>query len=176
VARKETAFNGEFSYRQLAEIGRNLAANADKEKIGYYLDMMKSDDSVAVQRASAIISNASDIEVQLFSEYIPDFVEILKSNSHRSAPRAIFRILERFHSISEEWLGQLIDISFQYLNDSEKSIAEKVFAMTVIANQIETYPDLKHELEASFTAQIQTGSAGFKNRARKIAAKYGLNL
>ena len=176
MSKKESAFNGEFSYRQLAEQGRNMVTAGDKEKIKHYINLMKSDDSVSVQRASAIISNASDVNAHLFAEFVPDFLEILENNVHRSAPRAVFRILERVQSIPEDWLGPLIDISFRYLNDSEKSIAEKVFAMTVIANQIENYPDLKHELGATLSAQMQTGSAGFKSRARKIAAKYGIDL
>lgn len=173
---KESAFGGKYSYRDLSNIGRRLGRSRQRDELKHYVDQMKSDDSVEVQRASAVVSNASDIEVELFQEFIPDFIQILEKNSHRSAPRAIFRILEKIQSISDDTLGPIIDISFRYLNNPKKSIAEKVFAMTVIANQIDKYPDLRHELEASLSAQIKTGSAGFKSRAGKIAKAYDLNL
>lgn len=175
-AKKETAFGGEQSYRELAEHGRALAASEDIREIADLLNKMKGKEVIEVQRSSAMIANASDVNLPLFHKFIPQLIEILKNNTHRSAPRIAFRILEKLSSIPEEHLGELVDLSFRYLNSSGTSIAEKVFAMTVIANQIDTYPDIRHELEASLSAQIRTGSAGFRNRATKIAAKYGLKL
>jgi hypothetical protein len=133
-------------------------------------------DSIDVQRSAAIIANASDESVEIFRDFVPDLIEILQENAHRSASRIAFRVLEKLPNIPEKHLGNLVDLAFKYLNTPTTSIAEKVFAMTVIANQIAHYPDLKYELEASLAAQIKTGSAGFKNRAGKIASRYGLKL
>jgi hypothetical protein len=174
--KKETAFGGELSYRELAEIGHKIGSTADAKQISIHLNKMKGDETIEVQRSAAIIANASDINTEIFRDFISDLIQILKINAHRSAPRIAFRILEKIQDIPEAHLGELVDLSFKYLNKSSTSIAEKVFAMTVIANQIEHYPDLKYELEASLSAQVKTGSAGFRNRAGKIAAKYGLKL
>jgi len=176
VKKKETAFGGELSYRDLAEIGHRIGSSADTDLVVFHLNKMKGKDTIEVQRSSAIIANASDKSVEIFREFIPDLIQILRENVHRSAPRIAFRILEKIKDIPEKHLGELVDISFKYLNKSDTSIAEKVFAMTVIANQITHYPDLKYELEASLAAQVKTGSAGFRNRAGKIAAKYRLKL
>lgn len=137
---------------------------------------MKGDDIIEVQRSVAIVANASDINVEIFRDFISDLIQILRNNAHRSAPRISFRILEKIRDIPDAHLGELVDLSFKYLNKSSTSIAEKVFAMTVISNQIEHYPDLKYELEATLSAQVKIGSAGFRNRAGKIAAKYELKL
>lgn len=176
MAKKEAAFNSELTYSDLAEIGRKIARSKDFPAIRSYLKEMKSSDKVAVQRSSAIISNAADIRIDIYESFIPDFIEILRNNIHQSAPRTVFRILEKQTEIPEQHLGEIIDLSFEYLNKPDVSIAEKVFAMTVIANQLKNYPDLKHELQATLSAQFSTGSAGFKSRAGKIAAKYELDL
>lgn len=176
MAKKETAFTSSISYRELAQIGRKLAQSKNTKEIASYLRDMKSDDVIAVQRSAAVIANASDIDTELFKDFIADFIQIIERNAHRSAPRTIFRILEKLDHIPEDSLGPVVDISFRYLNDPKKSIAEKVFAMTVIANQLNRFPELKYELEASLSAQFHTGSAGFKSRANNIAAKYDLKL
>ena len=174
--KKETAFGGELSYGDLAKIGHRIGSSKDISQVAFYLNKMKGEDSIEVQRSAAIIANASDESVDIFQEFVPDLIHILRENVHRSAPRVTFRILEKIKDVPEQYLGELVDISFKYLNKSDTSIAEKVFAMTVIANQIEHYPDLKYELEASLSAQVKTGSAGFRSRAARIATKYGLEL
>jgi hypothetical protein len=176
MAKKETAFGGSISYTELTEIGKKLGENPDIELIREQLQLMAAQDTVQSQRAAAIIFHCADVNPKIFERFMPEMLAVLEKPIHDSGPRTIFRILESELNIDEAYAGKLIDLAFKYLQDPKSAIAIKVFSMTFIANQLLTYPDLKHELESTLSAQMELGSAGFRNRASKLAEKFGLDI
>ncbi|MCK5279227.1 MAG: hypothetical protein KAQ62_19445, partial [Cyclobacteriaceae bacterium] len=54
------------------------------------------------------------------------------------------------------------------LNSGKEPVAVKVFAMTVLFNIVQVYPELSEELEISIEEQMPFCSAGFKSRGRKV--------
>lgn len=176
MTKKETAFNTDITYRDLAILGKKIGSNSDSGSISNHLEKMKSNDSIEAQRSAAIMSNTADINPELFIPFVPELIGMLGTESHRAVSRIALRILEKNLPIPNENLGTLIDKCFKYLNNAKYSIAEKVFAMSIIAEQALTFPELKIELEASLQSQYENASPGVKSRAKKIAKRLKLKI
>lgn len=71
----------------------------------------------------------------------------------------------------EELEGELVELMFSYLNDSNSDIAVKVFSMQALANICNKYPELSQELISSIENQYEHGTAAFKSRANKLVPK-----
>ena len=67
--------------------------------------------------------------------------------------------------------GELVELLFDYLNDSNSDIAAKVFAMQALSNICLKYPELSNELIASIESQYEMGTAAFKLRANRLLPK-----
>jgi hypothetical protein len=172
---KQTAFGGENDYRDFKSEGARIANVRDTIKLKKWVKKLNSTDSVLVQQAAAVCYAISDISPNLFKPFQAELVEVLKKNIHPAGPRFTYRLLSDIQ-IDEEYQGIIIDLSFKSLLDSSSPIAIQVYAMTVIANQMKQYPELGVELEAAIQFRFNKGSAGFKNRAMKIAKLYRLKI
>ena len=93
--------------------------------------------------------------------------QLLSQERHDAVHRNILRILEDI-PIPEDIEGALYDNCFQLLNNPDRAIAIRVFAMTVAFRIAKKYPDLLDELRLSIQLHYPYGSAGFKSRAGKI--------
>jgi hypothetical protein len=81
--------------------------------------------------------------------------------------RNTLRILQ-YVSIPKKQHDAAVDLCFQYLENRKEAVAIQVFAMTVLANIVKEYPELKKELILLLEDRIENSSAGFRSRARKI--------
>ncbi|MCZ4408399.1 hypothetical protein O3Q51_06240 [Cryomorphaceae bacterium 1068] len=172
---KQTAFGGDNNFQDFKSEGVRIVNEADTEKLMEWLDKLRSDESIEVQQAAAVCHAISDVSPTLFEQFQKELIEVIRKNVHTAGPRFTYRVLAEI-LIDEENLGEVIDLSFESLKDSHSPIAIQVFSMTVIANQMKRYPELGVELEAAIQFRFNTGSAGFKNRALKIAKAYGLKI
>lgn len=172
---KKTAFGGKNDYRVFKAEGTRIANTVDLVQLEQWIKKLNSEDSVVVQQAAAVCYAVGDISPGLFRKYQEVLIEVLKKNVHPAGPRFTFRLLTEI-PIDEEYKGVIIDLSFKSLLNPSSPVAIKVFAMTVIANQLKQYPDLGAELEAALQLSYSNGSAGFKNRAIKIANAHGLKI
>jgi hypothetical protein len=171
----KTAFGGDNNYQDFKAEGVRIANESDSLRLKEWLEKLRSEESVMVQQAAAVCHAISDVSSQLFEAFQKELIEVLKKNVHPAGPRFTYRVLAEL-PIDEEYLGEVINLSFESLMDPSSPIAIQVFAMTVIANQIIQYPELSMELEAALQFRFSNGSAGFKNRAMKIAKTYGLKI
>lgn len=172
---KKTAFGGNNNYNDFKSEGGRIAKENDTFELKKWILLLDSDDPISVQQASAVCYAISDISPNMFRSYQKELIEVLKRNVHPSGPRFTYRVLAEI-SIDNKYQGEIIDLSFKSLMDSSSSIAVQVFAMTVIANLLDQYPELSRELEAALQFKFNIGSPGFKNRALKIARGYGLKI
>lgn len=175
MAKKETAFGAEKNYRDYAQVGKELGRSRDIDAIREHVQTVLGDNIPESQRSAAILQHCSDVDVSLFEPFFPELFQILESPIHPSGPRITFRILEKI-SIPEEHLGRAVDLSFQYLTDHNSAVAEKAFAMGVIAGQLDRFPELKNEFALICEGLYPTGSAGVKSRIRNINKRKGLGL
>lgn len=99
------------------------------------------------------------------------FVNLLV-NKHTSKP--IIRNLVRFMQeveIPEKYHGKVTDCCFVLVNNPQEDIAIRAFAMTVLGNMVDIYPELANELKISIQELLPYASPGLKNRAGKILSK-----
>ena len=123
------------------------------------------------QRASWPISFIAQKRASIMSKVIPQLTkELEKEEQHPAIYRNILRTFQ-YLSFPEDQEGRILNRSFELLNDIDQPIAVKVFAMTVISNLAEKYPDIKPELRVSIEALLPNGSPGIKSRGKKLLKK-----
>ncbi len=64
-----------------------------------------------------------------------------------------------------------VDKCFEYLENRKEAIAIQVFAMTILSNIANSYPELKKELRILIEDRMEQASAGFRSRGKKILKK-----
>ncbi len=172
---KETAFGSEKGYRDYGKIGKDLGLRNDVEGIRQILTTMYGPDPVAAQRSAAIVQHCSDANPTLFESLFDEMIKVLEAPSHSSGLRVVYRALEKLE-IPDDYQGPIIDSAFNHLMDPKTPIAGKVFSMSVIANHLDRYPELKSEFGLILSDLYPLGSAGVKARIRSINNKMRLEL
>jgi len=122
-------------------------------------------------RASWVLSYIACDYPPLLAKHWTHFVKVL---IHSSTPSPIIRNLVRFMQevkIPEKHQGIIINRCFELVNNPQQDIAIRAFALTVIANHLQAYPEIAGELKLSIEELLPYASAGLKNRAGKILNK-----
>ena len=105
---------------------------------------------------------------ELIKPHLKKIIYNLKAPGiHDAVKRNTVRFLQ-FIEIPKSLHGITLDICFGFLQDKKEPIAIKVFSMTVVANLVKIYPELKGELMAIIEDQMPYGSAGYVSRGKKI--------
>jgi hypothetical protein len=96
------------------------------------------------------------------------FVNLL-ANKNTSSPikRNLVRFMQEVE-IPEKHHGKITNRCFELVNDPQEDIAIRAFAMTVLGNLVDKYPEIGNELKLSIEELLPYASAGLKNRAGKI--------
>ncbi len=175
MAKKETAFGSDKSYRDYVEQGKRIGQSGNQEEIREHLETMLGPDIPQAQRSSAIMQHCSDVDITVFEPVVEGLIKVLENPVHNSGPRAVFRILERLQ-IDDAHLGTVVDLAFTYLTNHQSAIAEKAFAMGTIAKQLKHFPELKNELAIVCADLYPNGSAGIKSRIRAINKRHNLEI
>jgi hypothetical protein len=102
--------------------------------------------------------------------YLEQLLTILPGIRHDGIKRHMMKILT-FQQIPEKYLGNLIDLCFEWMQKAELPVAVKVHSMQVIFNTLHLYPELKDEFIAVVEDQVPKNSVGFKSRARRLIAR-----
>ena len=107
----------------------------------------------------------------LAKPYMRKFIGLLKnSNAHPAVRRNIVRLLQ-FTDIPKKFQGQLMDLCFQFVQSPAEAIAVKAFALHILENMSETYPEILPELKAIILSKWESESPAFRSRAKKILKK-----
>ena len=120
------------------------------------------------QRAAWPLSVVAEKYAEILEPYLPILVKKLEEKgNHPAVNRNIVRALQ-YITVPEALEGTVLDNCFNLLNSKNEPLAVRCFSMTVIHNLVDKYPDIKHELASSISAQMPLQSAGFRARGRKI--------
>lgn len=106
----------------------------------------------------------------ILQPYLSKMVYQLAEAKHHAQIRNTIRIFEEV-DIPEDLEGPLFEHCFGYLVDSKYPTAIRAFSITVLEKIADKYPDLKTELKAELIVQQDTGTVGFKNRAKKTLTR-----
>lgn len=142
----------------------------DDERLNELMNIFLHGEWRLVQRAAwpvGIIGEKTD----KLGAYIPAMIENLQKHKlHDAVKRNTVRSWQ-FMNIPEEHLGEVAEVCFNYLGSQKEPIAVKVFSMVVLEKIVKRVPELKDELKFLIEEQLPYGSAGFKNRGKKVLAE-----
>ncbi len=147
----------------------------DQQKFGELMDcfFMQTKDYRVPQRAAHVVSLTFDKNPDLVLPYLPKLIrEFMRKDLKGSLKRNILRILQ-FCEIQEEDRGKVYDRAFELMTHPQEEIAVRAFAMTVLYNISQFYPDLKPELKTAIFIVLEEpeSAPGVRSRGNAILKK-----
>ncbi len=118
-------------------------------------------------RAAWVAEGVSEQFPEMINPHVTSLIRALPACTHPGTRRNVLKILSRT-PIPEEEQGMLIDQCFGWMLDLNEPVAVKVYCMQIIANHLDTYPELSNELREVIEDQWDRNSPGFQSRGRKI--------
>ena len=117
-----------------------------------------------------VVDTVAEKFPQLLDRYLESIAEALPHFNHDGLKRVSLRMLSR-SPLPQNYLGELMNICFDWLVSPKESIAVKVYAMEILYRISQVEPELKKELADSIEWRIGEGTPGFKNRGLKTLKK-----
>ena len=147
----------------------------DPQKFRELMDcfFMQTKDYRVPQRAAHVVSLTFDKRPELVIPYLPKLIqELTRKELRNSLKRNILRILQ-FYELEEKDRGIVYDRSFELLTNPQEKIAVRAFAMTVLYNISQFYPELKPELRAAiiYVLEEPESSPGVRSRGNNLLKK-----
>lgn len=123
------------------------------------------------QRAAWPLSYVVGKHPEMIKPHLIKIINNLKNkNLHDAVKRNTLRFLQNI-DIPKPLHGRVLEHCFKFIQDPKEPIAIRVFSMTVLANLVKFYPELKGELTAIIEDQLPYGSAGFISRGNKVLSQ-----
>lgn len=140
----------------------------DQERFSVLVDAFLNSEYRITQRAAWPLSYSVKKHPNLIEPHLKNIITNLKKpNLPDAVKRNTVRFLQ-FIEIPKSLHGIALDNCFKLLQDKKEPIAIKVFSMTVLANLVNEYPELKRELIDIIEDQMPYSSAGFISRGKKV--------
>ena len=124
-------------------------------------------------RASWVVAKVADTRLDLVEPYINFISEkILDSNNDGVVRMHLHTIsLCDVNIIDEDLRGDLIDLCFNILKNTEASVCLRTNCMDVLYKFYDIYPDLKNEIVSTIEIVMVDSSPGIKARGKFILKK-----
>ena len=123
-----------------------------------------------VQRAAWAMDACLEKHPELLSPFVETIIDALPEFTNNGVKRQMVKALS-VREIPEKYEGEMVNLSFHWLQSPDTPVAIKVHCMQILANITERHPDLAEELRTVIMEQIPRNSAGFSSRGRKILKK-----
>lgn len=132
------------------------------------MELFFGSNHILVQRSAWVVGDLGEKHTELIRPFFPRMVkEIRKTECIIAVKRNVLRVLQ-FQKVDENLWGELYDVCIRFLEDKKEPVAVKVFSMTTAYNIVKHVPELKDELQGAIEQIIPEGTAGEKNRGKKI--------
>ena len=142
-------------------------AMADARHLADLAEAALNGSPVAAPRAMWALSIVAERDNQSLVPFLPQLVAALPRLSQSGLRRLTCKIL-MLCPLPEEYDGSIVDFCFRMLEQPDEPIGVKANCMSLIANRLSQYPELKPELKAIVADIINTTqSRGFASRAKK---------
>jgi hypothetical protein len=136
------------------------------------LECFFSDDMRLSHRSSWALADAAVRYPSLLRPHHRKLIDSLKvKQSHNSIRRNVVRTYQ-FAEIPADLEGELYDICFNFICDTNEAIAVKAFSIRVCERVIERYPEMASELLVVIKESIQNWSSGLKSRGNKFIKRW----
>lgn len=145
----------------------------DQSRFNELVKLFLSEEYQLAQRAAWPLSYAVQAHPLLIK---PHYGKLIQQLSKPGLPDAVKRNTVRiFQEIGapKRFHGHLMNTCFGFIESMTEKPAIKAFALTVLFNLSEQYPDIRPELKAIIEDRWEYESAAFKSRGRKIVKAIG---
>jgi len=89
-----------------------------------------------------------------------------------SAKRNLLRIFtENTHRVNDDQLGKLTNIAFEFLQWPEAEVAHRVYALSILVDISEKFPEITNELIAVIELQVNSALPAFRAVGKKMIKK-----
>jgi len=155
--------------RQHVEYVAHCIGDNEKE-FARLMDIVLHGKEPVIQRAAWAMDACLEKHPELLSPFVETIIDALPEFTNNGVKRQMVKALA-VHEIPEKYEGEMVDLSFRWLQSPDTPVAIKVHCMQILANITERHPDLAEELRTVIMEQIPRNSAGFSSRGRKILKK-----
>ncbi|MEO0733664.1 MAG: hypothetical protein AAFZ52_12580 [Bacteroidota bacterium] len=148
----------------------------DERRVAGLMDLFLDAEYRVAQRAAMVVGDLGRIEPDWLITYHGRMIAAADptAGKHPAIPRNILRFFSELslEQVAADYAGNLLDVAFRRFESATEPVAIRVFAMQVVANFTEEYPELKDELRGIIEHTIAEGTTpGFRNRGTKILRK-----
>lgn len=156
----------EHSKEQTAKIVKYIGA--DEKRFAELMKLFFSGEYGVTQRAAWPMSYCVQKHPSLIQPYFKKILQVLgEPGNHDAVTRNILRLLQDVQ-IPKRFHGEVMNKCFEYITASDIPSAIKAFALTILENLSNEYPDIRKELQIIIEERFIHESPAFKSRARKI--------
>ena len=160
------ALAAEHSKRQTARIVKYVGH--DSVRFKELMDVFLSNEYRPVQRAAWSVNCCGERHPELVTPYFSKLMRILdRDDVHTGAHRNILRMFQ-FVEIPKRWGGKLYDTCTRFLDDADRPVGVRVFALTIAAKIADGEPSLMSELRAIAEKQIPHTTVALRSRAKRV--------
>ena len=160
------ALLAEHSKRQTTAIVKYI--RSDPKRFAQLMSVFFSGPYRVTQRAAWPISYCIEAHPELIKPFFGRLIKLLEEqDGHDAVRRNVARLLQ-FVEIPPRYRSRTFETCYNLIDDPRQPIAVRVFAMTVAARTAAGHPDLARDLALVIGKYIESGSAGFRSRARKV--------
>ncbi|MEZ4776945.1 MAG: hypothetical protein R3D00_27470 [Bacteroidia bacterium] len=142
----------------------------DPQRVAEMMNIFFHGESKECQRIAWVVSIVGEKYPQRIVPYLPEMLKNLDNPVHDAVIRCTVRFMETL-DIPEPLMGEVADRCYAYLQSPQVPVAIRVFAMTVLYNISNTWPELKPELMLIIETHMPFGTAGFLSRGKKLLHK-----
>jgi hypothetical protein len=143
---------------------------------GNFAELMKcflDDEYRLAQRAAWSVSWAARKNPEIVKPHLKVIVDQLERKEvHSAVVRNCVRVLEGI-DIPEKLHGEVMNVCFHFIENPSTPVAVKAFSLTVLHKLSKYYPEIKQELKVIIEERMETETAAFKSRGKKILSDIG---
>ena len=137
------------------------------EALDELMDRFFADDWRINQRAAVPLELISRYHPEWLLPYFPRLLAQLKNPKHNAYVRNLLRAWQH-QRIPEPFQGEVADYCFEYVANPQAAVAIRVFAMTILKNICQDWPELADELRLVIEEHLPVASPGFKSRGARV--------
>lgn len=139
-----------------------------QQRFDKLFNLFMHDDYRVIQRAAWPMSYCVIKHPKLITKHFPELIlNLFKADSHNAVKRNTLRLLQHIN-IPEKYHWEIMALCFQYVSSPTEAAAIKAFALTILHNLSEQYPDIKTELGVIIEDRWKYETPAFHSRAAKF--------
>ena len=148
------------------------AVEARRDRLPDLLALLDHEHTGTVMRAAMALADLGRAHPDWLRPHHAELLAALTPDPIDATNRCLLRYFAELPlaDIDPDIEGELLDLAFARGSDIRKTVTIRMWGLQIVANYCERYPELKDELRQTIEDQLETSSAGFRSRGRKMLA------